>query len=644
MAGRWHLAPRSCAAVGGAYCRPVECTEGAGDSEGAGGRREWAPAARLTSQGRHGPGYWIVMQFVSSIAQVESEMFHSLLFVTVDGNNYIFSKRSQKNVDSFKLIPVPFAPGHRTLTGAAVTRRHCRNVGRLSLDTASPDSLQATISSTRMRGMWFRLYHMRWRECSEYQLNLKYKTSINYLRARQYNDRGSDSSRRGRRRRVNRGSDVVRPLRPRCRLTSLNIDYANGPVKEFSRGVHRRRARAEARPHTRYVNSPYRGLTFVHEPQRVSRVLLPLAFIGAACGGIVAPYAPAPHAISASAHGYGYGLGVDGLTARAPLLQVPAAAYAAHAPVELYAPPRYAFNYRVADGHTGDQKGQWEAREGDLVRGRYSLAEPDGTLLTVDYAADDQSGFNAVISKQGRSAHAPPAVAPFIKSVTAAHGYFHGSACGTLVKLTFNDLSIRNIRTTTPRVIHAPLGIGGKPERASENAKPVFALSAFVALAYGQHHQQQQGHGHAFSSQSIVRHEQTHHGSQGHEQVHYAAPVHHAPIHHAAPVHHAIPVHYAPVQHVAASGHKESSHHHEDYYAHPKYTFEYKVEDPHTGDNKYQHESRDGDVVKGVYSLHQADGSVRTVEYNSDKHTGFNAFVKSETIKHVQPATHHYHH
>lgn len=56
--------------------------------------------------------------------------------------------------------------------------------------------------------------------------------------------------------------------------------------------------------------------------------------------------------------------------------------------------------------------------------------------------------------------------------------------------------------------------------------------------------------------------------------------------------------------------------------AHPKYEFEYKVEDPHTGDNKYQHESRDGDKVEGVYSLHEADGSIRTVKYTADKHSG----------------------
>lgn len=32
---------------------------------------------------------------------------------------------------------------------------------------------------------------------------------------------------------------------------------------------------------------------------------------------------------------------------------------------------------------------------------------------------------------------------------------------------------------------------------------------------------------------------------------------------------------------------------------HPKYAFNYGVADPHTGDIKSQHETRDGDVVKG---------------------------------------------
>ncbi|GBP55703.1 Cuticle protein 19 [Eumeta japonica] len=152
-----------------------------------------------------------------------------------------------------------------------------------------------------------------------------------------------------------------------------------------------------------------------------------------------------------------------------------------------------------------------------------------------------------------------------------------------------------------------------------------------------QHHAipvvQSHGHDHATSSQSISSsHESSHQGNHGHHQS--------GPSYYFVPVKHSAPVHHEPVKH--QSSHKES--HHEDYYAHPKYTFEYKVEDPHTGDNKYQHESRDGDVVKGVYSLHQPDGSIRIVEYNSDKHTGFNAYVKhSAPSKHIEPQSHHHH-
>lgn len=61
--------------------------------------------------------------------------------------------------------------------------------------------------------------------------------------------------------------------------------------------------------------------------------------------------------------------------------------------------------------------------------------------------------------------------------------------------------------------------------------------------------------------------------------------------------------------------------------AHPKYSYKYGVHDEHTGDVKSAHETRDGDVVKGKYSLVEPDGSVRTVEYTADKHNGFNAVV-----------------
>ncbi|KAK9745088.1 Insect cuticle protein [Popillia japonica] len=71
------------------------------------------------------------------------------------------------------------------------------------------------------------------------------------------------------------------------------------------------------------------------------------------------------------------------------------------------------------------------------------------------------------------------------------------------------------------------------------------------------------------------------------------------------------------------------------------YDFGYSVSDPHTGDSKSQQESRRGDQVQGSYSLIEADGSKRVVEYVADAHNGFNAVVHREpaavAVKAVAP-------
>ncbi|KAE8573378.1 cuticle protein 7-like [Halyomorpha halys] len=111
----------------------------------------------------------------------------------------------------------------------------------------------------------------------------------------------------------------------------------------------------------------------------------------------------------------------------------------AHAPVAVAAPrvepydphPSYTFSYSVNDQHTGDSKGQTESRDGDVVHGSYSVAEPDGSIRTVDYTADPHNGFNAVVHKDAAAhpapvavAHAPVAVAH--APVAVAHTpYYH---------------------------------------------------------------------------------------------------------------------------------------------------------------------------------------------------------------------------
>ncbi|XP_020721313.2 SWI/SNF chromatin-remodeling complex subunit SNF5 [Bombus terrestris] len=62
----------------------------------------------------------------------------------------------------------------------------------------------------------------------------------------------------------------------------------------------------------------------------------------------------------------------------------------------------------------------------------------------------------------------------------------------------------------------------------------------------------------------------------------------------------------------------------------PQYSFAYDVQDAVTGDSKAQYETRNGDLVQGSYSLIEADGTRRIVEYTADPINGFNAVVSRE--------------
>lgn len=59
----------------------------------------------------------------------------------------------------------------------------------------------------------------------------------------------------------------------------------------------------------------------------------------------------------------------------------------------------------MKDSHTGDNKEAWETRNGDHVKGAYSLIEPDGTKRIVEYTADPHHGFQAVVKKIGHAHH-----------------------------------------------------------------------------------------------------------------------------------------------------------------------------------------------------------------------------------------------
>lgn len=68
----------------------------------------------------------------------------------------------------------------------------------------------------------------------------------------------------------------------------------------------------------------------------------------------------------------------------------------------------YKYSYNIDDPTTGDMKSQHEVRQGDVVSGSYTVVDPDGTRRTVDYTADPQKGFNAVVrTEPAENAYAP---------------------------------------------------------------------------------------------------------------------------------------------------------------------------------------------------------------------------------------------
>ncbi|XP_046399149.1 larval cuticle protein A3A-like [Ischnura elegans] len=102
----------------------------------------------------------------------------------------------------------------------------------------------------------------------------------------------------------------------------------------------------------------------------------------------------------------------------------------------------------------------------------------------------------------------------------------------------------------------------------------------------------------------------------------YAAPAYA----HAAPLAYAAPVAKAVVAAPAIAKVAVDT----DFDPHPQYSYSYDIQDALTGDSKSQHESRDGDVVQGSYSLVEADGTRRIVDYTADPVNGFNAVVHKE--------------
>ncbi|KAK9499718.1 hypothetical protein O3M35_002712 [Rhynocoris fuscipes] len=143
-----------------------------------------------------------------------------------------------------------------------------------------------------------------------------------------------------------------------------------------------------------------------------------VALVAATSAQIYSPYAYNPYAYGRLAYAH-----APIAVAHAPVAVAHAPVAVAHTPVavahtpvavakaeEIDPHPQYSFSYSVADAVSGDNKGQTETRDGDVVQGSYSLIEPDGSRRTVDYTADPVNGFNAVVHKEAATVAAAPVV------------------------------------------------------------------------------------------------------------------------------------------------------------------------------------------------------------------------------------------
>ncbi|XP_017846153.1 larval cuticle protein A2B [Drosophila busckii] len=113
----------------------------------------------------------------------------------------------------------------------------------------------------------------------------------------------------------------------------------------------------------------------------------------------------------------------------APVAVAPAPVLAKTVELEEVDPhPQYSYSYDVQDTLSGDSKGHVEERDGDVVRGEYSLIDADGFRRTVTYTADSINGFNAVVRREPLVAVAEPLVkaapvavaAPLVRSAPVA--------------------------------------------------------------------------------------------------------------------------------------------------------------------------------------------------------------------------------
>lgn len=139
---------------------------------------------------------------------------------------------------------------------------------------------------------------------------------------------------------------------------------------------------------------------------------------------------------------------------------------------DYYSHPKYSFDYGVQDPHTGDVKSQSEVRDGGFVKGQYSLVEPDGSVRTVDYTADDVNGFNAVVSKSAPTVHA-------VKQVVAAP-----AVVKTVAPVAYAQPAYVQQAYAHPQVYAHPQAVVAAPTVVKSVSPYAYAQPAYAQAAY----------------------------------------------------------------------------------------------------------------------------------------------------------------
>ncbi|KAI8116983.1 Larval cuticle protein A2B [Lucilia cuprina] len=196
-------------------------------------------------------------------------------------------------------------------------------------------------------------------------------------------------------------------------LAAANAGFAPAPLA-YAAAPYAAAPFAAASP---YVAHHYAAAPYVAAPAAYSAPLVAKTFATApafAAPGPVYAAAPAPYVAAPVAKTYAaapvYAAAPAPVLAKTVAAPLAAPVVAKAEVVDAY--PQYKFAYNVQDALTGDSKTQEETRDGDVVRGSYSLIEADGSRRIVNYYADSVNGFNAVVSKDVPVAAAPVVAAP----------------------------------------------------------------------------------------------------------------------------------------------------------------------------------------------------------------------------------------